>query len=191
MSDTTPNEAAVRGAIEAILMVAPEPVSARALAHTLGVTEAHIDQTLRALAREYEHGQMPRGFQLREVAGGWRFYSHPRYAAEVGAFVTAGQSNKLSVQALETLAVVAYRQPVTKAQIAAIRGVDVDSVLRTLQARGLVEQSGATQATGAALYSTTKLFLERMGINSLEELAPLAPYLPPDSELDSIESELP
>lgn len=201
------NWAEVRSAIEAILMVAPEPVSARAIAGAVGITQAQADTLLRELAHEYEGGALgaagdatathplaqqhaPRGFQLREVAGGWRIYSHPRYAAEVTAFVTAGQSNKLSVQALETLAVVAYRQPVTKAQIAAIRGVDVDSVLRTLQTRGLVTQVGATAATGAALFGTTPYFLERMGMNSLDELAPLAPYLPEDSELPEIESEL-
>lgn len=191
LSQPVPDTAAVRGALEAILMVTPEPVSTRALATAIGATEAHVDTLLRALAREYESGPAPRGFQLREVAGGWRFYSHPRYATEVAAFVTAGQSNKLSVQALETLAVVAYKQPVTKAQVAAIRGVDVDSVLRTLETRGLIQRMGATAATGAALYGTTELFLERMGMNSLSELAPLAPYLPDDAQLEEIESELP
>ncbi|MCI5826088.1 MAG: SMC-Scp complex subunit ScpB [Arcanobacterium sp.] len=171
-------------------MVVAEPVPARALATAIGVTEAQVDTVLRTLAHEYESGVAPRGFQLREVAGGWRFFSHPRYAAEVAAFVTTGQSNKLSVQALETLAVVAYKQPVTKAQVAAIRGVDVDSVLRTLETRGLVQHVGATAATGAALYGTTELFLERMGMNSLSELAPLAPYLPDDAQLEEIESEL-
>lgn len=188
--DSDKDKAAMRGALEAILMVAAEPVSVRSLALAVGATEAEVEILLRALARDYESGETPRGFQLREVAGGWRYYSHPRYATEVSMFVTIGQSSKLSVQALETLAVVAYRQPVTKAQIAAIRGVDVDSVLRTLQTRGLVEHVGATQATGAALFGTTSTFLERMGVNSLDELAPLAPYLPDDTELDDIESEL-
>ena len=188
--NNTEDRAVLRGALEAILMVTPQPVPANKLANAVGATEAEVDRLLRSLSEEYASGAAPRGFQLREVAGGWRFYSHPRYAAEVTAFVTAGQSNKLSVQALETLAVIAYRQPATKAQIAAIRGVDVDSVLRTLLTRGLVEQVGATPATGAALYGTTQLFLEQMGMNTLDELAPLAPYLPPDSELEEIESEI-
>ncbi|WP_124054827.1 SMC-Scp complex subunit ScpB [Arcanobacterium ihumii] len=180
-----------RGALEAILMVASEPVSSALLANSLGISEAETDSLLRALAHEYESGSTtPRGFTLREVGGGWRFYSHPRYADLVGNFVTAGQSNKLSVQALETLAVIAYRQPVTRAQIAAIRGVEVDSVVRTLQTRGLVEQVGTTAATGAGLYGTTDYFLERMGMNSLAELAPLAPYLPENEDLEDVEKEI-
>lgn len=179
-----------RGALEAILMVSAEPVTVKALAFAIESTEAETDALLRSIARSYAEEEPPRGFQLREVGGGWRFYSHPRYADVVGSFVTHGQSNKLSAQALETLAVIAYRQPVTRAQIAAIRGVEVDSVVRTLQTRGLIEQTGNTQATGASLYETTDLFLEKMGMNSLEELAPLAPYLPEDEELADVEKEL-
>ncbi|MDP9805477.1 segregation and condensation protein B [Trueperella bonasi] len=177
-----------RGAIEAILMVAPDPVPLAILAETLQMSEADADSLLRELSREYE--QAHRGFQLREVGGGWRVYSHPRYSEVVGEFVTHGQSSRLSVQALETLAVVAYRQPVTRAQIAAIRGVEVDSVVRTLVTRGLIEQVGQTAATGASLYATTQLFLEKMGMNSIDELAPLAPYLPDDTDLDDLEKEL-
>lgn len=178
-----------RGAIEALLMVASEPVPSSDFAQVLGASVAEVESTLRQLAHEYS--QQGRGFQLREAGGGWRFYSHPRYADVVGGYVTAGQSARLSVQALETLAVIAYRQPITRAQIAAIRGVEVDSVVRTLLTRGLVEQVGTTQATGAGLFGTTALFLEKMGMNSLEELAPLAPYLPEDSELEDVERELP
>ncbi|MFC5370123.1 SMC-Scp complex subunit ScpB [Arcanobacterium bovis] len=181
----------LKGALEAILMVAQEPITTSALAQALGITEAETDTLLRALAHEYESDSaVARGFILREVGGGWRYYSHPRYADIVGNFVTAGQSNKLSVQALETLAVIAYRQPVTRAQIAAIRGVEVDSVVRTLQTRGLVEQVGTTAATGASLYGTTDYFLERMGMNSLAELAPLAPYLPDNEDLEDVEKEI-
>ena len=177
-----------RGAIEAILMVAPDPVPLAQLAGVIEMSEADTDSLLREMAREYADDQ--RGFDLREVAGGWRMYSHPRYSEVVGEFVTNAQSSKLSVQALETLAVVAYRQPVTRAQIAAIRGVEVDSVVRTLVTRGMIEQVGQTAATGASLYATTQLFLEKMGMNSLEELAPLAPYLPDDTDLDDLEKEL-
>lgn len=176
------------GALEALLMVAAQPVSTKVLAQALGVEPGVVEKTLKQLAEEYN--QQGRGFQLREVGGGWRFYSHPRYADLVGEFVTAGQSSRLSVQALETLAVIAYRQPVTRAQIAAIRGVEVDSVVRTLLTRGLVEQVG-TADSGAGLYGTTALFLEKMGMNSLEDLAPIAPYLPDDSELEEVEKELP
>ncbi|MFY9262989.1 MAG: SMC-Scp complex subunit ScpB [Actinomycetaceae bacterium] len=179
-----------KGALEAILMVANEPVSVPGLAFAISASEAETDALLRDLAREYAESEPPRGFQLREVAGGWRFYSHPRYADIVTGFVTAGQSGKLSVQALETLAVIAYRQPVTRAQIAAIRGVEVESVLRTLTTRGMIQAVGTTAATGAILYGTTDLFLEKMGMNSIEELAPLAPYLPDDDELDEVEREI-
>ncbi len=177
-----------RGAVEAILMVTPDPVPLAQFATVIGMSEADTDTLLRDLSREYADDQ--RGFQLREVAGGWRMYSHPRFSEVVGEFVTKGQSSKLSVQALETLAVVAYRQPVTRAQIAAIRGVEVDSVVRTLLTRGLIEQVGQTAATGADLFATTQLFLEKMGMNSLDELAPLAPYLPDDTDLDDLEKEL-
>lgn len=184
------DEGYIKGALEAILMVAAEPVSVKGLAFALELSEVQTDSLLREMAHEYSSDERPRGFQLREVGGGWRFYSDPRYADIVGNFVTAGQSGKLSVQALETLAVIAYRQPVTRAQIAAIRGVEVDSVVRTLATRGLIAQSGTTQATGAILYETTDLFLEKMGMNSLEELAPLAPYLPDEEELDDVEKEI-
>lgn len=173
-------------------MVASQPVSLESLAFAIDSSEAETDSLLRELQGEYSADpQAPRGFQLREVGGGWRFYSNPRYADVVSGFVVQGQTSRLSVQALETLAVIAYRQPVTRSQIAAIRGVEVDSVVRTLQTRGLIDQVGTTAATGAVLYGTTDLFLEKMGMNSLEELAPLAPYLPADDELDDIERELP
>ncbi|XCB30956.1 SMC-Scp complex subunit ScpB [Arcanobacterium hippocoleae] len=188
----TPEIAAgfVKGALEAILMVVSEPVPVGKLAKALNLTAGTVDQILRELAAEYANGAHPRGFQLREIANGWRFYSHPHYADIVSGFVTAGQQNKLSVQALETLAVIAYRQPVTRAQISAIRGVDVDGVVRTLQIRGLIEQIGTAQSNGASLYQTTPYFLERMGLNSLDELPNLAPYLPDNDVLEEIEKEI-
>ncbi|WP_216431994.1 SMC-Scp complex subunit ScpB [Arcanobacterium phocae] len=179
-----------RGALEAILMVVSEPVTAVQLASVLDASPADIESMLASMATEYSHDEPPRGFQLRKVGGGWRFYSDPRYADVVSKFVTSGHSAKLSVQALETLAVIAYRQPVTRAQIAAIRGVDVDSVVRTLQTRGLVRPAGTAPDSSAVLYETTELFLEKMGMNSLEELAPLAPYLPDDEEFDDVVKEM-
>ncbi|MDP9800001.1 segregation and condensation protein B [Arcanobacterium wilhelmae] len=181
-----------KGALEAILMVASEPVPLKALAFAIDTPEGETLELLRQLQNEYaSDSDAPRGFQIREVGGGWRFYSNPHYADVVAGFVTAGTSSRLSQPALETLAVIAYKQPVTRAQIAQIRGVEVDSVVRTLQTRGLVEQIGVAPATGAGLYGTSELFLEKMGMNSLEELAPLAPYLPGDDELEEIEKELP
>ena len=180
-----------KGALEAVLMVAENPIPLAQLAASLDISEAETQQLLSELARSYAEGSpYPRGFQLRESGGGWRFYSHPRYGEIVGKYITAGKVNKLSIPALETLAVIAYRQPVTRAQIAAIRGVNVDSVLRTLLARDLIEQAGATADTGAGLYITTAYFLEKMGMNSLAELPDLAPYLPDEENLEEVEKEI-
>ncbi len=181
----------IMGALEAILMVASEPVTLPELAEAIGVSEIEISQALAKLQEQYETKSVyPRGAQIKEVAGGWRIYSHPRFADVVTKFVTAGQSNRLSIPALETLAVVAYRQPVTRAQVAAIRGVEVDSVMRTLQTRGLIQQVGTNPATGAGLYETTDYFLMKMGMKSLADLAPLAPYLPEDTDLSEVEKEI-
>lgn len=183
------DEGDVLGALEAILMVVPEPVSVRHLSDVLGLSEAIIDKNLRSLAAEYrgENGRR-RGFDLREVGEGWRIYSSPAYAEVVGAFVTHGQTGKLSGPALETLAVIAYRQPVTRSQIAEIRGVNVDGVVRTLTTRGLIEATGQ-EGTGAVLYGTTGYFLEKMGMTSLAELPPASPHLPELDELDEIEKD--
>lgn len=185
------NERAM-GALEALLLVAAEPVSLRDLAHAIDHTEADTDSLLRALAREYGGGAggRVRGIDVREVAGGWRLYTRPVYSDIVAAHVVRQESGKLSIPALETLAVIAYRQPITRAQIASIRGVSVDSVVRTLQTRGFVAEAGVSPATGAVLYCTTPYFLEAMGMNSLDELAPLAPYLPEASELDDVAKEM-
>ncbi|MDO8107686.1 SMC-Scp complex subunit ScpB [Isoptericola sp. b441] len=170
-----------RAALEAVLMVADEPIAAVRLAAALGVPTAEVEDTLAVLAQEYRAQE--RGFELREVAGGWRFYSAAAHADVVGRFVLDGQTARLTQAALETLAVIAYRQPVTRGQVSAVRGVNVDSVVRTLAARGLVQEAG-TEPSGAVLYVTTAYFLERMGLTSLDELPPLAPYLPDLAHLD-------
>ena len=181
----------LRAPLEAILMVASEPVSARELAHALEVDAGAVEESLADLAAEYrgERGGPTRGFELREVAGGWRIYSARAYADVVGRFVVGSAHARLSQAALETLAVIAYRQPVSRARIARIRGVNVDGVVRTLVARGLVEETGATPS-GARLYGTTGEFLEKMGMTSLSDLVPLAPYLPHADALDELEEEL-
>ncbi len=177
MSDPT-----LRGAIEAILMVVDEPVAPVEVAAAVGATEADVLNALRELQAEYADPAAPRGFELRATEGRWRIYSSPRYAAQVSAFVIDGQSARLSQAALETLAVVAYRQPVTRGQVSQVRGVSVDSVMKTLSARGLVTEVGET--AGAVLYGTTTEFLERMSLSSLDELPPLAPFRPDLGDVD-------
>jgi segregation and condensation protein B len=173
-------------ALEAVLMVADEPVPMLQLAAVLGLPTARVTAILAELAAEYRggDGRRPRGFELREVGGGWRIYSAPAHADVVGRFVLEGQAARLTQAALETLAVIAYRQPVTRGQVSAVRGVNVESVVRTLLARGLIAQVG-TEQTGAVLYGTTPYFLERMGMAGLDELPPLAPYLPDLATLDT------
>jgi segregation and condensation protein B len=169
-------------ALEAILMVVDEPVSEVTLAQ---VTERPTDEVvaaLRALAADYD--QAGRGFQLREVAGGWRFYTRAACAPYVERFVLDGQAGRLTHAALETLAVVAYRQPVSRARVSAVRGVNVDGVMRTLVARGLVEEAGHDGEGGSTLFRTTSYFLERLGLRGVDELPELAPFLP---ELDTLD----
>jgi segregation and condensation protein B len=168
--------------IEAILMVVDEPVTELTLASVLVETIDEVVAALANLSISYEG----RGFELRAVAGGWRFYSHPDCAAAVEKFVLDGQQNRLTQAALETLAVIAYRQPVSRARVSAIRGVNVEAVMKTLVTRGLVEEFGLEHETGAILYKTTSYFLERLGVNSLEDLPALAPYLPDLDRLDEI-----
>ena len=183
------DETELSEALEAILMVVSEPVSASYLSEVLSISESEIDKTLRALAADYrgETGKR-RGFELREAGEGWRIYSSARYAEVVGSFVTWGQTARLSGPALETLAVIAYRQPVSRGQIAEIRGVNVDGVVRTLTTRGLIEPVGQESA-GAVLYGTTGYFLEKMGMTSIADLPPTAPHLPELDELDDIEKD--
>ena len=172
-------------AIEAVLMVADEPVATVSLAQVLARPENEVAIACHELAAEYE--AQGRGFALREVAGGWRFYSQPAFAEVVQRFILDGQQARLTQAALETLAVVAYRQPVSRARVSAVRGVNVDAVMRTLLARGLVEECGTDGESGAHLYRTTGYFLERLGLASLNDLPELAPYLP---DLESLEAEL-
>ena len=181
-------EPRLRSAAEAILIVADEPVTTSAIAEALGLDERATEELLNALAAEYRGeapGSRPHGFLLRRAAGGWRFASVPEHADLVEQFVIGGATARLSQAALETLAVVAYRQPVTRGRVAVIRGVNVDGVMRTLHARGLIEEAGA-ETSGAILYRTTGEFLEYLGIDSLDELPPLAPYLPRSEALGEI-----
>ena len=178
------------GAIEAVLMVADEPITATHLATVLGLPRAEVSGYLADLAEEYSGrtGGRPRGFDLRDAGGGWRFYSAPAYAGVVGKFVLDGQTARLTQAALETLAVIAYRQPVTRGQVSGVRGVNVDGVVRTLTTRGLVGEVGTEPSSGAILYGTTPYFLERMGFTTLDQLPPLAPYLPDLDGLEDVDS---
>ena len=146
---------------------------------------AAVDEALADLAREYD--EQGRGFELRNVAGGWRYYTREEFAAVVEGFVLDGQQARLTQAALETLAVVAYKQPVSRARVSAIRGVNVDGVMRTLLTRGLVEEAGHDGEHGATLYRTSGYFLERIGVTSLDDLPELAPYLP---DMDDFEDDL-
>ena len=169
-------------AIEAILMVVDEPVSELTLASVIGVTVEEVEGALELLAASYEE----RGFCLKAINGGWRFYSHPEYSEYVEKFVLDGQQNRLTQAALETLAVIAYRQPISRARVSAIRGVNVEAVMKTLVTRGLVDEFGLEVETGAILYKTTSYFLERLGLNALSDLPALAPHLPDIDGLDEI-----
>jgi segregation and condensation protein B len=174
---------ALRASIEAILLVVDEPVPEVTLAQILERPRDEVVAALRELSEEYT--EQGRGFDLREIAGGWRFYTRDVCAPVVERFVTDGQRARLTQAALETLAVVAYRQPVSRARVSAIRGVNSDGVIRTLTLRGLIEESGQDPETQAHLYRTTGYFLERLGLRGIEELPELAPYLPDD--VDGIE----
>jgi segregation and condensation protein B len=177
--------APLRPSLEAVLMVADQPLDAVALATAVGYPVEEVVAELQLLAEEY--AEQGRGFDLRNVAGGWRYYTREEYAGVVEAFVLEGQQARLTQAALETLAVVAYKQPVSRARVSAIRGVNVDGVMRTLLTRGLVEEAGQDEVTGAHLYRTTGYFLERIGVESIDELPELAPYLP---DLADMEDEL-
>jgi segregation and condensation protein B len=175
-------------------MVLDEPATEEELAAGVGLTVPTVRSLLAELQREYDGytvnapdmenasdaglGSRPRGFELRNIAGGWRIYSRAEFADIVGKYVLEGQTTRLTQAALETLAVIAYRQPVSRARVSAIRGVNVDSVVRTLAQRGLIEDAGTDPESGAILYRTTSYFLERMGISSVGDLPQLSPHLP-------------
>jgi len=177
-------ELPLRPALEAVLMVVDEPAGTDHLAKVLQRRPREVADALRELADEYD--RQGRGFELRPVAGGWRFYTRAEYADAVENFVLDGQQARLTQAALETLAVVAYRQPVSRSRVSAVRGVNCDGVMRTLLQRGLLEEAGTESETGAILYRTTHYFLERMGLRGLDELPELAPFLP---EADAVEEE--
>lgn len=167
-------------AVEAVLMVTEEPVTPAELAAAVDVPEHQVVVLLDQLRAEADGaaGGRQRGYELREVAGGWRYYSRARYAEQVSAFVLGTQTSRLSAAALETLAVIAYRQPVARSAVSAIRGVNVDGVVRTLVQRGLLDTAGHDPVTGATLYVTTSQLLERLGLDSLADLPQLSPHLP-------------
>jgi len=166
--------------LEAILMVVDEPVAEVVLAQVIERPRDEVARALRELAAGYD--EQRRGYDLRQVAGGWRFYTREECAPVVERFVRDGQEVRLTQAALETLAVVAYRQPVSRSRVSAVRGVNCDAVMRTLTLRGLVEEAGTEHETGAILYRTTGYFLERLGLASLDELPELAPFLPDQIE---------
>ena len=174
----------LRAALEALLMVAEEPMTTSTLATLTRTPQESVVSTLHDLAQEY--AVQERGFDLRELAGGWRFWTRDNCAQVVERFVLDGQHGRLSQAGLETLAVVAYRQPVTRARISAIRGVNVDGVVRTLVTRGLIEEAGHDHETGAHLYCTTNYFLERLGLKDLEELPPIAAHLPMPDNVEEV-----
>ena len=174
--------------LEAILLVADEPVPAAVLAEIVGSRLSEVEELLVDLAGEYARDG--RGFVLRAVAGGWRLYTHPGAQTAVEAFLRAGQQSRLTRAALETLAVIAYRQPVTRFQVAAVRGVNVDGVFRTLASRGLIHEVGTDPGPGQAiLYGTTPAFLEQLGLNDLDQLPPIKDYLPEGVDLLDLQEQ--
>lgn len=166
----------LKPAIEAVLMVADRPLDHLTLAQAVGYPPGEVDTVLHELATEYDNDG--RGFELRNIAGGWRYFTREEFAPAVERFVLDGQQARLTQAALETMAVVAYRQPISRSRVSAIRGVSVDGVMRTLVTRGLVEEVGVDKESGAILYSTSSYFLERMGLAGIDDLPDLAPFLP-------------
>lgn len=179
----TPAE--ISGALEALLLLAEEPLRVAELAVAVGEPEAVVEDALAELVAFYD--ETGRGFELRQVGGGWRYYTREEHAELVAAYVLEGQQARLSQAALETLAVIAYTQPISRGRVSAVRGVNVDGVIRTLLARGLVAEAGQDPESGAALFVTTSYFLERMGLRVLDDLPALAPHLP---EAEALEAEL-
>lgn len=173
---------ALDAALEALLLVVDIPAGEELLANTVQQPVARVRTALHRLSASYAEDE--RGLDLRRIGDGWRFYTREKYAAYVERYLLDGQRTKLTRAALETLAVIAYRQPVTRAKVSQVRGVNVDGVVRTLVGRGLIEEVGTDPETGGTLYCTTELFLERLGLSSLKDLPPLAPLLP---EVDSID----
>ncbi len=177
-----PDPSVLAAPLEAILLLATEPLPVGDLARALDVPVAPVEAALAELQRFYT--ETGRGFELRQVGGGWRYFTRPEHAAVISAWVLDGQHSRLSQAALETLAVIAYLQPIPRSRVSAIRGVNVDGVVRTLVLRDLITEVDRDPVSGAALFATTAGFLERLGINSLDELPPIAPHLPDASALE-------
>ena len=171
-------------ALEALLLVVDSPVGEDVLASALGQPVTRVVEALQRLRDGYDG--RGRGIDLRQVAQGWRLHTRDVYAPFVERLLLDGQRARLTRAALETLAVVAYRQPVTRSRVAAVRGVNVDGVMRTLLARGLIEEMGTDPETHGVLYCTTELFLERLGLSALDELPPIAPLLPDIDSIDDV-----
>lgn len=191
MTDDGPvtDDGEARRAIEAVVMVADEPVEPQLLAQLIEISVERVEAICAALAAEYSSEQ--RGFELVRIAGGYQFRSHPDEAPYIERFVLHGRSARLSAAALETLAIVAYKQPVSRAQIAAIRGVNVDGVVRTLERRGYIAEIARDPGPGqAVLYGTTKLFLSKLGIDSTDQLPPLAGFIPDADIVEALETGL-
>ncbi|MBP2367374.1 SMC-Scp complex subunit ScpB [Pseudonocardia parietis] len=185
--DDLADDAELELALEALLLVVDSPIDEPSLAGALNQTPSRIRQTLNRMSLAYTADR--RGIDLRRVGEGWRFYTRDRYAPYVEKLLLDGQRARLTRAALETLAVVAYRQPVTRARVSAVRGVNCDGVLRTLFTRGLVEEAGTEEQTGGTLFRTTELFLERLGLSSVQELPPLAPLLPDIDAIDDLDGQ--
>ena len=182
--DALADDAALDAALEALLLVVDAPTDEETLAQALDQSVARVREAVRRLSGAYTAAE--RGIDLRHSGGGWRFYTRDAYAPYVERLLLDGQRARLTRAALETLAVVAYRQPVTRARVSAVRGVNCDGVLRTLLTRGLVQEAGVDPATQGTLFCTTEMFLERLGLSSLEELPPLAPLLPDVDAIDEM-----
>ncbi|WP_420637887.1 SMC-Scp complex subunit ScpB [Candidatus Poriferisocius sp.] len=178
-----------RQAVEAIVMVADEPVPPGIMAQLMEIPTDRVEAICAQLAEEYR--TEGRGFELIRVAGGYRYRSHPDAEPYVKRFVVSGQSARLSSAALETLAIVAYKQPLSRAQVSAIRGVNAEGAMRTLQQRGLIQEVGRDPGPGnARLFATTPTFLERLGLDSLDELPPLVDFVPGTEVIEALETSL-
>jgi segregation and condensation protein B len=179
----------LRGAIEALLFVSDEPVSAARLSKVLETPQGEIDQALRELSDDYLNAE--RGFQLREVAGGWRFYTHPAFHEVIETYVLSWDTRRLTQAALEALSVIAYHQPVTRAGVNAVRGVNSEGVVASLIEKGLVKEVGRDKNQGnAILYGTTRTFLEKFGLADISELPPLAEFAPDTATEHAIRERL-
>lgn len=180
-----PSAAEITGPVEALLLLAEEPITETELAQAVGVPESVVTECLLLLVAFYD--ETGRGFELRQIGGGWRYYTRAEHGDLIARHVLEGREAKLSQAALETLAVIAYSQPISRARVSAVRGVNVDGVIRTLLARGLIVEAGHDHESGAVVFATSGLFLERLGLRTLNDLPALAPHLP---EVDELEAEL-